>query len=141
MAQKRDYIIHNAVVRTVDTADSVHSAVLMREGKIFMTGSDNEVIAGANPDAELFDAGDAQLCRGSSIRTNTRAWLPSRETPPTARRRRSPRSMKCWRRSKSIARTCQGVGWSDNRQDRVATAEAKPAFVSLAKSNQGRIAT
>lgn len=64
MAQKRDYIIHNAVVRTVDTADSVHSAVLMREGKIFMTGSDNEVIAGANPDAELFDAGGRAVVPG-----------------------------------------------------------------------------
>jgi len=56
MIKKRDAVILNANVRTVDDHDSVARAVLVRAGKFAAVGPEAEVRAAASADAELTSA-------------------------------------------------------------------------------------
>jgi predicted amidohydrolase YtcJ len=55
MTQRRDVVLFNANVRTVDDHDSVAAAVLMRSGHFAAIGSETEVRASAASDAEVVD--------------------------------------------------------------------------------------
>lgn len=64
MGQVRDLVIKNAVVRTVDEQDSVHSALLLSRGHIAAVGTEEHVRAAATRDAEIFDAGGQTVVPG-----------------------------------------------------------------------------
>ncbi|GGG61611.1 amidohydrolase [Kocuria dechangensis] len=64
MVQVQELVIKNAVVRTVDARDSVHSAVLLRDGRIAAVGTEGEVRAAAARDAEIFDANGRTVVPG-----------------------------------------------------------------------------
>jgi predicted amidohydrolase YtcJ len=55
MTQKRDLMIANATVRTVDSRNSVAQAVLLRGGKIAAVGTEASVRGAAGPDTEVLD--------------------------------------------------------------------------------------
>ncbi|GAA3743343.1 hypothetical protein HDA32_003161 [Spinactinospora alkalitolerans] len=61
--QKSDLLIINAVVRTMDSQDSVHSAVLVSDGVIAAVGSDAELRTAADQ-ATVFDAQGGTLTPG-----------------------------------------------------------------------------
>lgn len=64
MAQKRDVVLLNANVRTVDDRDSVAQAVLMRGGRFAAVGSEAEVRATASENAEFVDLGGRTVVPG-----------------------------------------------------------------------------
>jgi len=64
MIKKRDAVILNANVRTVDDHDSVARAVLVRAGKFAAVGPEAEVRAAASAAAELIDVGGRTVVPG-----------------------------------------------------------------------------
>lgn len=64
MVQRRDVVVINAQVRTVDDRDSVAEAVLMRGGKVAAVGAEPEVRAAASADAEELDLGGRTMVPG-----------------------------------------------------------------------------
>lgn len=64
MAQKRDVLLTNATVRTVDARNTVAEAVLIRNGAFAAVGSEMEVRRCATPDAEIVDLGGATVVPG-----------------------------------------------------------------------------
>ncbi len=64
MSQRRELALINAVVRTVDTGDSVARAVLIRDGRIAAVGPGPVVRRTASPDAEIIDLGGATVVPG-----------------------------------------------------------------------------
>jgi predicted amidohydrolase YtcJ len=64
MVQKRDVVIRNAVVRTVDAHDTIANAVLMRDGRFVVTGDEAQVLAAAHPDAEVIDVDSRAVVPG-----------------------------------------------------------------------------
>lgn len=64
MAQVRDIVIKNALVRTVDGRDSVHEAVLFSRGLIAAVGTEQHVRAAATGDIEIVDAGGRTVVPG-----------------------------------------------------------------------------
>lgn len=64
MVQRRDVVVINAQVRTVDDRDSVAEAVLMRGGKVAAVGAEPEVRAAASADAEVLDLGGRTMVPG-----------------------------------------------------------------------------
>ena len=64
MTQKRDVVIVNANVRTVDDHDSVAQAVLMSGGKFAAVGTEAEVRAAAQADAQVIDVGRRTVVPG-----------------------------------------------------------------------------
>ena len=68
MVQKRDTLLINAIVRTVDPRNTVAEAVLMRNGTFAAVGSESDVRRWATPDAEILDMG------GGAVRTRSCDW-------------------------------------------------------------------
>jgi predicted amidohydrolase YtcJ len=64
MTQKRDVVILNANVRTVDDHDSVAQAVLMSGGKFRAVGTEAEVRAAASVDTQFIDVGARTVVPG-----------------------------------------------------------------------------
>lgn len=64
MAQKRDVLLVNAIVRTVDAHDTVADAVLLRDGKIAAVGVESNVRQSATMDAEVIDLRGATVVPG-----------------------------------------------------------------------------
>lgn len=61
---KRDLVITNAKVTTLDPANPVAQAVAIRDGRILGVGSEPDVRAKAAPDADVIDAGGRRLIPG-----------------------------------------------------------------------------
>ncbi len=64
MTQKRDVLLVNGIVRTMDARDSVTDALLLRAGKIAAVGQQSEVRRAAGPDAEVVDLRGATVVPG-----------------------------------------------------------------------------
>lgn len=64
MKNTQDLLIKNAVVRTVDDKDSIHSAILLRAGRIAALGTDAEVQAATSPGTEVLDAAGRTIVPG-----------------------------------------------------------------------------
>jgi predicted amidohydrolase YtcJ len=64
MTQKRDVVIVNANVRTVDGHDSMARAVLIRGGKFAAVGTEADVRAAASADAQVVDVGGRTVVPG-----------------------------------------------------------------------------
>ncbi|MFP3459986.1 amidohydrolase [Arthrobacter globiformis] len=64
MGNVQELLIQNAIVRTVDDRDSVHSAILLRGGRIVALGTDAELQALSSRRAEIFDAGRRTVVPG-----------------------------------------------------------------------------
>lgn len=62
--KNKDLLIKNAVVRTIDDRDSIHSAILLRAGRIAALGTEVEMQAAASSGAEVFDAGGRTVVPG-----------------------------------------------------------------------------
>ena len=62
--QDKDLIIANAKVTTLDRANPVAEAVLIRDGRFLAVGSEPEVRAAAAPDATIIDAKGRRLIPG-----------------------------------------------------------------------------
>ncbi|GAA3648958.1 amidohydrolase [Nocardioides ginsengisoli] len=64
MAQHRDVAIVNATVRTFDHTDTVATALLMRQGRIALVGTDDQIRSVATADADFIDAGGRTVLPG-----------------------------------------------------------------------------
>ena len=64
MAQKRDILLFNAIVRTVDERNTVADAVLLRNGTFAAVGREADVRRCATPDTEFLDLSGATVVPG-----------------------------------------------------------------------------
>lgn len=64
MPQKRDVLLTNALIRTVDPRDSVAEAVLLRDGRFAAVGSDSALRRLVSPNAEIVDLGQRTVVPG-----------------------------------------------------------------------------